>query len=361
MSVGRFTRSVSLAILAVLGACARPAVDEGGRADVSSESPSEAPAAALASAPRVAPLAPLVPSAVAPDDDLLVAIRRGGSFDVTSFLANGALSPGAPGALAAPRALAELVDGVGGGALAKPKASKATSLVEPPEPPDLAAADDARCPQGMQLIEGESCWDVQHTCVDSMKDGANRCREFKKGADVCVGAKTNLKYCMDRYEWPGVPGAKPRVIVTYYEAERLCKSIGKRMCGEQEFYLACEGPEHWPFAWGHSRYPSTCNIDRPYANVDWGKWSTQPYAEAKRLDQALPIGTSKCWSAYGIHDIAGNVDEWTKARQGREYAGSLNGGYWGPVANACRYVTTVHGPEFAFYQIGFRCCADAKE
>jgi hypothetical protein len=349
MSAGRLSRSVSLAILAVLGACARPAVDEGGRADVTSGTPSDVLATA-----RPASLSPppLAMPAAAPDDDLLVAIRRGGSFDVTSFLANGAFAP------AAPRALAELVDGAG---LAKPKIQKAVSLVEPPDPPDPTTADDARCPQGMQLIEGESCWDVQHTCVDSMKDGANRCREFKKGADVCVGAKTNLKYCMDRYEWPGVPGAKPRVIVTYYEAERLCKSIGKRMCGEQEFYLACEGPEHWPFAWGHSRYPSTCNIDRPYANVDWGKWSTQPYAEAKRLDQALPIGTSKCWSAYGIHDIAGNVDEWTKARQGREYLGSLNGGYWGPVANACRYVTTVHGPEFAFYQIGFRCCADAKE
>jgi hypothetical protein len=36
------------------------------------------------------------------------------------------------------------------------------------------------------------------------------------------------------------------------------------------------------------------------------------------------------------------------------------GGYWGPVQNACRYVTTVHGPEFLFYQIGFRCCSEAK-
>ncbi len=355
MSASRVARSVSLAILAVLGACARPAVDDAGRADLTRATPLESQSEAAAEAPRTPHDAErLAMPAAAPDDDLLVAIRRGGAFDTTSFLANGAF---VPGALAAPRALAELTDGP---ALAKPKAQK-TSLVEPPEPPDLAAADDARCPQGMQLIEGESCWDVQHTCVDSMKDGANRCREFKKGADVCVGAKTNLKYCMDRYEWPGVPGAKPRVIVTYYEAERLCKSIGKRMCGEQEFYLACEGPEHWPFAWGHTRYPSTCNIDRPYANVDWAKWSTRPYEEAKRLDQALPIGTSKCWSAYGIHDIAGNVDEWTKARAGREYAGSLNGGYWGPVANACRYVTTVHGPEFAFYQIGFRCCADAKD
>jgi hypothetical protein len=347
MSSRSFPYISAMVTLFALGACGR--APEGATAVADEPSPPSPEAVRPTTAPSLrAELAP----PIAADDTLLVPIRRGGGFDVTSFFASGALTPTTA---AAPRVLAELEE------TAKPKAKGNVSLTEPPEPPDPSSADDQRCPQGMQLIEGESCWDVQHTCLDSFKDSAQRCRTFKKGADVCVPPKQNLKYCMDRYEWPGVPGAKPRVIVTYFQAEQLCKSVGKRMCEEQEFYLACEGPEHWPFAWGHDRYPSTCNIDRPYANVDWAKWSTQPYAEAKRLDQALPIGTSKCWSAYGIHDIAGNVDEWTHARKGREYLGSLNGGYWGPVANACRYVTTVHGPEFAFYQIGFRCCADAKD
>lgn len=227
------------------------------------------------------------------------------------------------------------------------------------------AEDDAgACPTGMVLVDGDSCWDVQHTCLlKDTSDPAMRCLEFKVGADVCIPPKKRLRYCMDRYEWPGTPGAKPRVIVSYWEAEAACKSIGKRMCDEQEFYLACEGPEHWPFAWGHVRHPSPCNIDRPYTTVDWAKWAASDkdrLEEAKRLDQALPIGASKCWSPYGIHDIAGNADEWTTAQNGRDLKGSLNGGYWGPVANACRYVTLVHGPEFVFYQIGFRCCSDAK-
>ncbi len=345
---GGFLRSVSLAFLAPLGACAGPTVEV---VDASPSAPAEATSGATPSATAGRSSAKL--EAAAPldrDDDILLAVRRGGSFDASSFLATGIASP------VPPSVLADLA------APATPLAKRGLSLTEPPEAPDPALADDPRCPQGMQLVEGESCWDVRHECTDPMpNDPAGRCRSYKKGADECVPPKKDLKFCMDRYEWPGVPGAKPRVIVTYYEAERLCKSIGKRMCEEQEFYLACEGPEHWPFAWGHERYPSTCNIDRPWASVDWGKWSTDPYEEAERLDQALPIGTSKCWSPYGIHDIAGNVDEWTHARQGRDLLGSLNGGYWGPVANACRYVTTVHGPEFAFYQIGFRCCADAKE
>jgi formylglycine-generating enzyme len=222
---------------------------------------------------------------------------------------------------------------------------------------------DPSCGAGMALVEGESCWDVQHTCLErAPNDPGMRCLEFKKGADTCLPPKKPMRFCMDRYEWPGVIGAKPRVLTNYFEAEAACKSVGKRMCQEQEFYLACEGPEHWPFAWGHVRHPSPCNVDRPYFMVEWSKWGSAAgrLEEAKRLDQALPIGASQCWSPYGIHDIAGNVDEWTTAQPGRELKGSLNGGYWGPVPNACRYVTLVHGPEFAFYQIGFRCCSEAK-
>ncbi len=223
--------------------------------------------------------------------------------------------------------------------------------------------DDPSCPPGMALIDGESCWDVQHTCLERVpNDPGMRCLRFKPGADVCLPPKRHVRFCMDRYEWPGVIGAKPRVLTNYFEAEAACKSVGKRMCDEQEFYLACEGPEHFPFAWGHERHPSPCNIDRPYFMVEWSKWGTLQgrLEEAQRLDQALPIGASKCWSPYGVHDIAGNVDEWTAAQPGRELKGSLNGGYWGPVPNACRYVTLVHGPEFSFYQIGFRCCSGAK-
>lgn len=228
----------------------------------------------------------------------------------------------------------------------------------------VSGLDSRACPAGMVLVDGESCTEVEHTCLKEMKDDpAHRCLEFKVGADVCVASKGRLKFCMDRYEWPGTPGAQPRVLVDYYEAQKSCKSVGKRMCKEDEFYLACEGPEHWPYSWGHVRHPSPCNIDRPYLMVDWQKWAKGREAmteEARRLDQALPIGSSKCWSPYGVHDISGNVDEWTTSRPGRDLEGSLNGGYWGPVQNACRYVTLVHGPEFLFYQIGFRCCSDTK-
>jgi hypothetical protein len=41
------------------------------------------------------------------------------------------------------------------------------------------------------------------------------------------------------------------------------------------------------------------------------------------------------------------------------YKSGLKGGYWGPVRDRCRPMTTIHGESFSFYQIGFRCCSDA--
>ena len=36
----------------------------------------------------------------------------------------------------------------------------------------------------------------------------------------------------------------------------------------------------------------------------------------------------------------------------------LKGGYWGPVRDRCRPMTTDHNQWHTGYQIGFRCCAD---
>jgi formylglycine-generating enzyme required for sulfatase activity len=57
------------------------------------------------------------------------------------------------------------------------------------------------------------------------------------------------------------------------------------------------------------------------------------------------------------------VDEWVRADQERTHRRSrfagLKGGAWGHVRNACRPVTTSHPPDFTYYFISFRCCADA--
>jgi hypothetical protein len=70
-------------------------------------------------------------------------------------------------------------------------------------------------------------------------------------------------------------------------------------------------------------------------------------------------------SPYGVHDLNGNVDEWTKLdpadRAMTEHPAQLKGGYYAKGAHPfCRAHTDFHGPEFEFYQIGTRCCSAPK-
>ena len=55
--------------------------------------------------------------------------------------------------------------------------------------------------------------------------------------------------------------------------------------------------------------------------------------------------------------MTGNVDEWVLNESGKPHKSGLKGGYWGPVRDRCRPMTTAHDENFEFYQIGFRCCS----
>jgi hypothetical protein len=69
-------------------------------------------------------------------------------------------------------------------------------------------------------------------------------------------------------------------------------------------------------------------------------------------------------SPYGVHDLTGNVDEWVVNEEGSfngpEFDSGLKGGYWGPVRNRCRPMTTDHNHWHRGYQIGFRCCSEIQ-
>jgi hypothetical protein len=62
--------------------------------------------------------------------------------------------------------------------------------------------------------------------------------------------------------------------------------------------------------------------------------------------------------------MTGNVDEWVINEDGSfdgpEYDSGLKGGYWGPVRNRCRPMTTDHNHWHRGYQIGFRCCSEIQ-
>jgi len=250
-------------------------------------------------------------------------------------------------------------------AAAAPKAEQVqvSTAVKTTSTPAPIEAVGGECPSGMVEVEGDYCAHVEETCLRWLDpEEKMRCAEFAPGTR-CEGKTTHRKYCIDAYEYPNQPGAKPVVMKTWYEARDACSAEGKRLCGDSEWTLACEGQERMPYPYGYARNADACNIDKPHPDVDQ-KALENPQtrqAEVDRLWQGEPSGAREaCVSAYGVHDMTGNVDEWVVNEQAKPYKSGLKGGYWGPVRDRCRPMTTAHNEDFAFYQIGFRCCSDPQ-
>ncbi len=240
------------------------------------------------------------------------------------------------------------------------QASTAVKTTTTPAPIEAAGGE---CPRGMVAIEGDYCAHVEETCLRWLDpDEKMRCAEFAPGTR-CEGKTTHKKFCVDAYEYPNQPGTNPVVMKTWYEARDACSAEGKRLCGDSEWTLACEGQERMPYPYGYARNADACNIDKPHPDVDEkaiGNPATRA-AEVARLWQGEPSGSREaCVSAYGVHDMTGNVDEWVVNESAHPYKSGLKGGYWGPVRDRCRPMTTAHNEDFEFYQIGFRCCSDPQ-
>ena len=229
----------------------------------------------------------------------------------------------------------------------------------------------------MLRVEGEYCPGALEECAKWHPDYARhrndpnvsaRCLEFR--ASRCLSPqRDHLAFCMDRYEYPDQVGKLPWVLTTWRQAKVLCEREGKRLCTEDEFNFACEGPEMRPYATGFQRDDKACNIDKPYVMPDHEhrmltykdcQKDDRCSKELKRLDQRHAIGAvNTCISWAGVVDLNGNVNEWV-SRPGEKspHRGGLKGGWWGPVRDRCRPTVIFH-KEFDYgYEAGFRCCTD---
>lgn len=231
----------------------------------------------------------------------------------------------------------------------------------------------------MVRVSGEYCPAVIQTCIEhhpeykSRKGDptvSERCLKYKESRCVVKDEK-QLDFCMDRYEYPNQPGELPWILTSWHQARALCQKQGKRLCTEDEFNFACEGPEMLPHVYGHDRDPSKCNIDKPYVQPDHSRqmltyqkcleteWCA---AEVRRLDKRHAIGsTHSCASWAGVIDMNGNVNEWVEL-PGQEppNRSGLKGGWWGPVRNRCRPTVKFHKEADYGYEAGFRCCQDVS-
>lgn len=179
-------------------------------------------------------------------------------------------------------------------------------------------------------------------------------------------------FCIDRFEAPNRRGAKPLVMQSAKDAEAWCSARHERLCTEDEWMGACEGEPRRAYPYGDTHVDGRCNDDQTWRTVDEGTLAKWPSPEAKahveQLYQAAPSGAKgQCETPGGVYDLTGNVEEWVVRT--REHANAwpyvLIGCYWagcyGGNKPTCHSTNNAHGPEFRFYETGFRCCRDVDE
>jgi len=213
----------------------------------------------------------------------------------------------------------------------------------------------------MRAVEGVHHEYVQRLCTDFRQQ---HCFAIFPGLIAYEPRATTVRTCMDTYEWPNKAGVVPDVMMRFVDAEATCASVGKRLCTEFEWEMACEGPETLPWPYGYSYDPKACNSSKTYRPVSEAKLASRDAsvreAEAKRAWQGEPSGAyPACKSAFGVFDLTGNVEEWVQtSRPEWPWRSALKGGYWSKPWSGCRGTNEAHGPQFRFYEVGFRCCKD---
>lgn len=176
-------------------------------------------------------------------------------------------------------------------------------------------------------------------------------------------------FCIDRYEAPNLLGERPLVMQSAVLAEQWCAKKGKRLCTEDEWDAACEGPAQSKYPYGDTHIEGQCNDDKLWKVVDEAALATWPapaaQSEVEKLWQGAASGAHDgCVSGHGVFDMTGNVEEWVVRTKPHvnSYPHVLKGCYWagcfGGAKPTCQSTNPAHADGFMFYETGFRCCGD---
>ncbi|HVF35427.1 MAG TPA: SUMF1/EgtB/PvdO family nonheme iron enzyme [Candidatus Saccharimonadia bacterium] len=159
--------------------------------------------------------------------------------------------------------------------------------------------------------------------------------------------------------------AVPQGYISGAQAAIACENAGKRLCSDSEWLRACRGPSNTTFPYGNTRMPGVCNDARAthpaveyFGSSDPSVFSQLAHPCLNQLEASLDrAGTNAaCVSAEGVHDLMGNLHEWTA-----DPAGTFRGGYYVDTAtngSGCLYATTAHDTGHFDFGTGFRCCAN---
>lgn len=219
-----------------------------------------------------------------------------------------------------------------------------------------AATPSGRCPSGMALVEGPR---QRAFCIDRFEAHVVELRSNDEIPHSPYEPVAGL-----RVKAVSKEGVVPQAYISKLEAEAACKNANKRLCSGDEWSRACRGASGRKFPYGDARESGRCNDSgrAPLAKLHPGEdvFSSAQAMNDPRINQApntvAKTGSfSRCESEDGVHDMVGNLHEWTANR-----GGTFRGGYYLDThinGEGCGYQTTGHNTKYSDYSIGFRCCS----
>lgn len=187
------------------------------------------------------------------------------------------------------------------------------------------------CPADMAYVEGSFCPTLLQNC-DTWLDHSNRypnlrCKSWSPNPK-CLSQRIPVRFCIDIDEQTDSNTLLPINNISWTTAQAICQLSGKRLCYEDEWTYACEGPNELGYPYGINRDSNICNIDRTDLLDSKGK-----LIDHRTTVDAFPY----CLSPTKIHNMVGNIDEFVTRRHATyPHRSSLAGGWWGPLRNNCR-------------------------
>jgi hypothetical protein len=171
-------------------------------------------------------------------------------------------------------------------------------------------------------------------------------------------------------------GVLPWSNVTETQAQAACAAVKDstgapmHLCSQPDWQNACEGSGS-PLPSGSNVYSyssSPASYTKNVCNDANSTWSlSSPVVWPTGHDSGL---TQKCytpWAGGNLHDMSGNLMEWTSTTLAAPYNNyyKIRGGAYTspsdgtpPDGTSCEFDFVIAQPTFANSDIGFRCCAD---